>query len=542
MNANVVLNDYSWMRELEKTVVQSLATSFGLDFFLFKDKLGGDVDTIHNARQGVYGTESERDNYQNRGDYNSAAYHQDKNYIEKGRSDKNKQINDKLYDAYTDNRIGQNRPRDLDHVQSAKEIHDDAGRVLAELDGVSLANQDGNLQSTNSSINRSKKDLSINSFLNKLPERIQEHEVNLMKDKTRLFSLSRNTPEEKNRATQLEDKIRKSSEKIKELKSVNVEKMRESDKKAREEYNQQVNKSYYTGNKFLQSTAMAAGTAGVALGARQVIGLMAAEVWFELREKLPKILDSILYNFSFSVFLDKIKETLKGIWWRISGRFNDFIKEFKNGVFAGVFSSISTTLLNVFATTSKGVIKIVREMWTHLTKAFKILFFNPDKLSTVEVGKAVTMALSAGVSAVIGSMVYAYLVPICSFPLGSDIAAFLGALTTGLATLGFTYVLFHSSIMKKIWAFLENSAHVKTVKEFQAINAQLDVYIADLARIELNLDIDELEDFSKNLAACNTEIERSFVLRQEIERRKIEMPYEVGNTNSMRQWLVSLAK
>ena len=49
----VKVADYPWIDELEKTLVQSLATSFGLDFLLFKDKLGGDVDTIHNVRHGI---------------------------------------------------------------------------------------------------------------------------------------------------------------------------------------------------------------------------------------------------------------------------------------------------------------------------------------------------------------------------------------------------------------------------------------------------------------------------------------------------------
>ena len=46
--------DYPWADELEKTVINSLVTSFGLDFLLFKDQKGGEVDTIHNVRNGVW--------------------------------------------------------------------------------------------------------------------------------------------------------------------------------------------------------------------------------------------------------------------------------------------------------------------------------------------------------------------------------------------------------------------------------------------------------------------------------------------------------
>ena len=50
--------NYPWAKELEKTVINSLTTTFGLDFLLFKDKVGGDVDTIQNARKNIYATDA----------------------------------------------------------------------------------------------------------------------------------------------------------------------------------------------------------------------------------------------------------------------------------------------------------------------------------------------------------------------------------------------------------------------------------------------------------------------------------------------------
>ena len=51
---------FDWTEELHQTMVKSLATSFGLDFLLLNDRKGGDVDTIHNVRNGIYATEPER--------------------------------------------------------------------------------------------------------------------------------------------------------------------------------------------------------------------------------------------------------------------------------------------------------------------------------------------------------------------------------------------------------------------------------------------------------------------------------------------------
>src|SRR5690606_4045142 len=129
------------------------------------------------------------------------------------------------------------------------------------------------------------------------------------------------------------------------------------------------------------------------------------------------------------------------IWERIKRRFNDFLISFKDGVFAGVFSSLTTTFFNIFATTSRSAIKIIREMWSQLVKAFKLFFFNPDNLSSIEVAKAILAVLSAGVATVVGSLIYSQLIPIFSFPFGAELAAFIGALITGVVTLGLSYVV-----------------------------------------------------------------------------------------------------
>ena len=70
----------SLFEQYGRVIVQSMITSFGLDF-LVADRHGGDVDTIHNVRQ--VGIDSEMtyknsDNlrsYEERGPYDSSAYH-----------------------------------------------------------------------------------------------------------------------------------------------------------------------------------------------------------------------------------------------------------------------------------------------------------------------------------------------------------------------------------------------------------------------------------------------------------------------------------
>lgn len=537
--------NYPWADELEKTVVNSLVTSFGLDFLLFKDKLGGDVNTVHNVRQKVWATDQEKQRYEQRGAYadHAAAYHQHENYQATGARDKGLQQEGKLHDAYRSKTMATHEQRNLDHVISASEVHDDAGHVLAELDGVALANQGSNLQTTHESINKSKKQTPTAEYVRKLPDLIASHEAGLVKDAARLAAMPRNTPEQAHRARAMEDRIRKNQQKVDALKSIDTEAMLAKDAVARKAYDAEVNRSYYTSSKFLGASALAACSAGWRMGTRQMLGVVVAEFWFELRSSLPQILEKLRGDFLFPAFFAQIKRTMRNIWTRLQARFQDFLTTFREGVFAGILSSVMTTLFNIFATTSKGVIKILREMWGQLVKAIKLLAFNPEQLPFVELCKAVVTVLNTGVATVLGTIVYAELAAICHFPFGGELAAFCGALVTGVFTLGLNYFILHSALAGKVWDFAQGlMPHNGVVLKFQAVNAELDHYLGELARLEFNLDPGELEAFEGALSECTTELERGSVLKAALQTRGLELPFDMGKPASTRQWLASLAK
>lgn len=77
--------------------------------------------------------------------------------------------------------------------------------------------------------------------------------------------------------------------------------------------------------------------------------------------------------------------------------------------------------------------------------------------------------------------------------------------------------------------------HAGTVTKFQAINAELDHYLIELWYLEFNLDSDEI-------GYCNEKIKRSMLLKGEVIKRDIELPYEIGNSASTWKWLAALAK
>lgn len=210
MTTTQTTEQFDWLGELEKTTFKSLVTTFGLDFLLVQDKQGGDVDTIHNVRNGIWATDKEKQVYENREKYDSHAYHSDKNYIARGKKDKQLQKDGVLADNYTGEILKDEKGiRHLDHIISAKEIHDDAGRVLAGLDGVELANMDSNLQSTYWAINNAKKDYPMEQFVHEiLPKRIDSRKSEMQKRQEKLATMPSNTPHERHKKEQLLKKNR----------------------------------------------------------------------------------------------------------------------------------------------------------------------------------------------------------------------------------------------------------------------------------------------------------------------------------------------
>ncbi len=50
------------------------------------------------------------------------------------------------------------------------------------------------------------------------------------------------------------------------------------------------------------------------------------------------------------------------------------------------------------------------------------------------------------------------------------------------------------------------------------------------------------QHLQNNLNSANSELERNIVLKKEIEKQEIKLPFEMGNSESTRSWLLGLAK
>lgn len=382
-------------KQYERVIIDSIITSFGLDF-LIKDRHGGDVDTIHNVRQiGIdknmtYKNIENETSYNNLEAYNSTSYHSHTEYVNYNKEGSQKKKDGTLIDGYTGKTFKRNDKIDLDHIISANEIHRDRGRVLAGLSGENLANERSNLVHTNQSINRSKKDKTMEEYIKELPAKYERTVLEIEKLKV------------KEKLTEKQQTLLKNLEvKRDNLESANIERMKKLDEKARREYNKKIEIEYYSSSKFKKNLAFAGTNLAFKMGLKQALGLIFTEIWFSVKNELA----SNTNKSDLTSFLESVISGVKKGIEIAKEKYKEILSRFKDGAIAGVLSSITTTICNIFFTTSKNIVKIMRYLYVSIIQATKILFFNPDNLEFGERIRAVLKILATGASVIVGVLV-----------------------------------------------------------------------------------------------------------------------------------------
>lgn len=511
----------------KKTITESLLAAFLLDKTLINDRHGGDVDTIYNVRKQQNG-DTKFDGYANKTnerayecnlkDYKkqSNKYRNHLNYNNKNKHASIQKEEGTLIDAYSGKKIKRNEKVDLDHVISVKEIQEDAGRILAGVDGVELANADSNLKHTKSSINRSKKQKTTTEFAQKLSDTQAERSKSIQELKS---------------IKELSIKQQKELDKLQKINEVDSKKMLEIDKNARADYEKKVNTAYYTGQKFMTDTATASLKTGTQMGARQALGLILTEIWVVVSEELPQIFKR---KFSVTEFLDHVKTTFLNAVEAVKRKRKEIVAKFFVGSWSGVLSSLTTTVINIFATTSKSVVKIIRESWASILEALRILFVNPDKLPFGEVIRATAKVISMAVAVTLGTVVAEALnkTPIVGIPIvGEVVSTFLSLVTTGIASVTLLHFIDHSPTVQKVVNLL-NSFKSKidyTLDYYRDIHQYLIKYVAELERIPIEVlqkQAEEVATLSQNIEMATTVEGVNAQLLTYIQSNNVQMEYD----------------
>jgi hypothetical protein len=472
-------------KQYEHVVVKSIITAFALDGLLIKDKNGGDVDTLHTvmddnlSETDRYKNEKNREAYDNRTDYKEDGVgdkvHKNEAYIKQNREYSQLRDQGNLCDAYSGKRFKRNEDFNQDHVISAKEVHDDRRRVLAEIATEEIANRESNLVPVHERVNKAKGKKSAVEFSNYLKE---HEESNNQRSK------------ELKRKESLTDKERQELMKLEQFKNVDHELMLKKDKESRANYESELAVKYYSSQKFIKDTIKGGVHRGFQMGLRQGLGMILAEVWFETKEAFPKILKKMKGDFDLGRFLSEFCEMLKRIFNNVCEKYKELISSVKDGLISGVLASLTTTVINIFATTAKNIVRIIRQTWSSIVEAVRVLVFNPDDLPFGEQLKAVAKIVATCGSVIVGSMVQESVSKVELPILGGAVSLFVGSFVTGVMTVSLLYFIDNSKIVKKIVEFANKLAEFfkdgfdRSLEFFNNINKQLDEYVAKLARID----------------------------------------------------------
>ena len=430
------------LKQYKSIISETLITTFGLDSFV-KDSHGGDVDTIHNVRQigkdpnMTYKSDANKEEYDNRGDYKSYDYHHNKEYMEYNKQKTKLKKMGILRDAYTDKLLL--KKYDQDHVVSAKEIHNDRGRVLSGLKGSDIANIPENLVATDPHYNRSKRDKTMDEYINSHHNEFTNEQINNMHMK---------------------------------------------DVCARKKIEFEYNIAYYTSAKFRNDLMSAATKVGVKMGLRQALGTVLSEIWFAVQDEWNAMHGEI----NLSKACKSIVTGIRKGGTSVNNKIGSIMAKFCDGMFAGILSSLQTTFINIFQTTCKQIVKVLRECWSTFVQAFRVFVFNPNCLSFGERLRETAKIIATGASVIVGTLVKQMIEksPIANLPeIGRLLSDFCGLFVTGMMSCTLLYAFDNSSLVNQLVNWVDHFSYQAAINQFKEISDGLDIYAANLMNIDI---------------------------------------------------------
>lgn len=344
----------------KKSVLQSVVVPFGLGAVVAGfDKRGGNITTVHNAENDVFANEKDAERYNVKFDR--------KDYEDGGLGSKRKplfQENEQIFDAYTGKEIPKNGRTHLDHVISAKEIHEDKLLRLSTETQTrdKMATRKENLVPTDSSLNQSKNAHDLKAWMN------------------------------------VQRKDGKTNAEFYE-----IDPKRADDVYSTAKLNYQIEKTLAVGKHFGSKIATTGTVEAGKMGLQQSIGLLLTEFF---ATTFDEISDAYKNGFKDSLksqsFFEALRIRLSRISERVAARWKDALSAFKEGAISGFLSNLVTMLINTLVTTGKRIVRVIREGFLSITKALKMALFPPEGMTRAEASDAALKLLATGITVSLG--------------------------------------------------------------------------------------------------------------------------------------------
>lgn len=329
----------------QRDLIGAIAGPLGLGKVLaVHDKTGGNVTTIHNAEQKIYAREE--DQY-NRKDYTGTKNSQGEKFEGNGKKSVGSQFTKSQMDAdqnVTDGYTGKILKADKtspDHIIANSSFHKKGGYMLSKTEKADFGTDTNNLVITERSINMSMSDHEKQEWIARRSgkrdiENGDHYEVDPVLVKQVL-----NRGEEtaaKHAPTNIEKGI------------------------------------------FYGTNATKTGVnEGLKMGVQQVFGLIIVEFF---SAATLEIKDMYRLHAEKAPVLDEVSNRLMRVGKIVAAKWDGMIKGFGQGFISGFISNAVTVLINMVYTTSKRLVRMIREGVFSLMKALGMFIFKPEGMTS----------------------------------------------------------------------------------------------------------------------------------------------------------------
>lgn len=431
------------IEDCKSTVLDNIIKPFGIAKYVFakSDKDGGNVTTVQNFEKGITANSIDKERYdeyeksnilklnrehydnieiQKKGKLKTVEFNREK----KKEIYENMNSGEKIRDGYTGKELGEKKTGwnikkyeaiHLEHIISVSEIDKDSkNHLFAKGENkeerlnykVKLARDDNNLTLIEGGMNSSKNNKDLMEWANlKVSPKHAKETGNPNMTNAEYYGTDKEL---------IEKKYKKSKDFIK-----------------KQQRNQQFKKQG-------TETLIASGHEGLKMGLQQAVGIVLKELTEGIFDEIS---DSLQNGFKGKNNIDKtffaaLKERLMRVGNNVLSKWKDLVKAFGEGFFSGFLSSFVTVAINIFVTTSKRVVRIIREGFFSLRKALKLLFFPPENMSYREAAHEATKLIIASLAITGGVLLEQYLDTLLkkSVPFADMVSTVVIGIVTGLTT------------------------------------------------------------------------------------------------------------
>ncbi|HCK7261430.1 TPA: hypothetical protein N0X47_002730 [Pseudomonas aeruginosa] len=336
------------LEKAQRDVIGAIAGPLGLGKVLsvhekIGDKNGGNVTTIHNAKQKIYARKE--DEYR-RDDYTKSLNRQGKKFQGKGKKSVGSQFvisqmdaDRNVTDGYTGKKL-KAEETSPDHIISTSSFHKNGGFMLSAAEKADFGTDTRNLVITKRSINQS----------------MSDHEK-------QEWIARRSGKREVENGEHYE---------------VDPELVRQVVKRGEEAAAEHAPTIAQKGKFYGVNSAKTGISEGLKMGAQQVFGLIMVEFFsaatLEIKDMYQRYADK-------SPVLDEVNVRLIRVGKTVASKWDGVIKGFGQGFISGFISNIVTVLINMVCTTGKRLVRMIREGVFSLMRALGMFIFKPEDMT-----------------------------------------------------------------------------------------------------------------------------------------------------------------